>query len=190
MRAQRAVARCGRPCRGQAATEGAAVDRGQPGPAARRCRPARPLSATRPRSPTSAPPTSSTSSGPASSCTWPASPPSATGCRPRSAQRSPTRDRAVAVLLGDGALMFSVQEIVTAVEQRLPLPDRGAGQLPATPRSRTSNGCGASRRSGSTCTCPTCRRWPGPAARSASRPPTPTMSPTLSRQALRPTGRR
>lgn len=31
-------------------------------------------------------------------------------------------DRAVAVLLGDGALMFSVQEIVTAVEQRLPLP--------------------------------------------------------------------
>ncbi|HEY5881189.1 MAG TPA: thiamine pyrophosphate-dependent enzyme, partial [Nakamurella sp.] len=31
-------------------------------------------------------------------------------------------DRAVAVLLGDGALMFSVQEIVTAVEQGLPLP--------------------------------------------------------------------
>jgi acetolactate synthase-1/2/3 large subunit len=31
-------------------------------------------------------------------------------------------DRAVAVLLGDGALMFCVQEIVTAVEQRLPLP--------------------------------------------------------------------
>jgi len=31
-------------------------------------------------------------------------------------------DRAVAVLVGDGALMFSVQEIVTAVEQRLPLP--------------------------------------------------------------------
>jgi acetolactate synthase-1/2/3 large subunit len=31
-------------------------------------------------------------------------------------------DRAVAVLLGDGALMFSVQELVTAVEQRLPLP--------------------------------------------------------------------
>lgn len=31
-------------------------------------------------------------------------------------------DRPVAVLLGDGALMFSVQEIVTAVEQRLPLP--------------------------------------------------------------------
>lgn len=31
-------------------------------------------------------------------------------------------ERAVAVLLGDGALMFSVQEIVTAVEQRLPLP--------------------------------------------------------------------
>jgi acetolactate synthase-1/2/3 large subunit len=30
--------------------------------------------------------------------------------------------RAVAVLLGDGALMFSVQEIVTAVEQRLPIP--------------------------------------------------------------------
>lgn len=30
-------------------------------------------------------------------------------------------DRAVAVLLGDGALMFSVQEIVTAVEQRLPI---------------------------------------------------------------------
>jgi len=31
-------------------------------------------------------------------------------------------ERAVAVLLGDGALMFSVQEIVTAVEERLPLP--------------------------------------------------------------------
>lgn len=31
-------------------------------------------------------------------------------------------NRAVAVLLGDGALMFSVQEIVTAVEQRLPIP--------------------------------------------------------------------
>lgn len=30
--------------------------------------------------------------------------------------------RPVVVLLGDGALMFSVQEIVTAVEQRLPLP--------------------------------------------------------------------
>jgi len=30
--------------------------------------------------------------------------------------------RAVAVLLGDGALMFSIQEIVTAVEQRLPIP--------------------------------------------------------------------
>ena len=31
-------------------------------------------------------------------------------------------DRAVAVLLGDGALMFSVQEIATAVELRLPIP--------------------------------------------------------------------
>jgi len=31
-------------------------------------------------------------------------------------------DRPVVVLLGDGALMFSVQEIVTAVEQQLPLP--------------------------------------------------------------------
>jgi acetolactate synthase-1/2/3 large subunit len=30
--------------------------------------------------------------------------------------------RAVAVLLGDGAVMFSIQEIVTAVEQRLPIP--------------------------------------------------------------------
>jgi len=30
--------------------------------------------------------------------------------------------RAVAVLLGDGALLFSIQEIVTAVEQRLPIP--------------------------------------------------------------------
>ena len=29
---------------------------------------------------------------------------------------------AVAVLLGDGALMFSVQELVTLVEQRLPVP--------------------------------------------------------------------
>lgn len=30
--------------------------------------------------------------------------------------------RAVAVLLGDGALMFSIQELVTAVELRLPIP--------------------------------------------------------------------
>jgi acetolactate synthase-1/2/3 large subunit len=30
--------------------------------------------------------------------------------------------RSVAVLLGDGALLFSVQEIVTAVEQHLPIP--------------------------------------------------------------------
>jgi acetolactate synthase-1/2/3 large subunit len=30
--------------------------------------------------------------------------------------------RAVAVLLGDGALMFSIQEIVTAVQNRLPIP--------------------------------------------------------------------
>ena len=29
---------------------------------------------------------------------------------------------AVAVLLGDGALMFSVQELITLVEQRLPVP--------------------------------------------------------------------
>jgi thiamine pyrophosphate-dependent acetolactate synthase large subunit-like protein len=28
----------------------------------------------------------------------------------------------VAVLLGDGALMFSVQELITLVEQRLPVP--------------------------------------------------------------------
>jgi thiamine pyrophosphate-dependent acetolactate synthase large subunit-like protein len=28
----------------------------------------------------------------------------------------------VAVLLGDGALMFSIQELITLVEQRLPVP--------------------------------------------------------------------
>ena len=61
------------------------------GPCGARCRPVPPSPGTRPRSPTSAPRISSTSSGPASSSTWPGSPPSATGCRPRSARRSPTR---------------------------------------------------------------------------------------------------
>ena len=47
--------------------------------------------------------------------------------------------RAVAVLLGDGALMFSVQEIVTAVEQRLPIPIVVHGQQ----RLRRDQGPGA-----------------------------------------------
>ena len=61
------------------------------GHCAARCRPARRWPVTPRRSLISAPPISSTCNGRASSCTWPASPPWATGCRQPSAPRSPIR---------------------------------------------------------------------------------------------------
>ena len=83
----------------------------------------------------------------------------------------------VAVLLGDGALMFSVQELVALVEQRLPVPvvvvDNGGYQ-----EIRDQQRPATSRRSASSCTPPTWPGWPWPWAPAACAPPRSPTCPT------------
>ena len=90
----------------------------------------------------------------------------------------------VAVLLGDGALMFSVQELVALVERQLPVPvivvdSGGYREIRDQQRMR-----GTSRRSASTCAPRTWPRWPSPWAPKGCAPPRRPTCPSWSVCAL------
>ena len=113
--------RCGRRAARRRWPTRAPTPRSTP-PSARRCLPTPCSPGTARRSPTSARCTSSTCQRPRRFCYSPGYATLGYGLPAGLGAAIGRPGPPVAVLLGDGALMFSVQELITLVEQRLPVP--------------------------------------------------------------------